>query len=126
MSGSDLYRHLHFQKQRRKRYGSYNRRSQIVDRISIDECPAIVDTRSHFGDWELDTIIGKGHQQAIVALTERKSRYTVIHNVKHKTAADVSKAIIRLLLPLSDHVKTLTSDNGKEFAEHKTIAQTLN
>ena len=126
LSGGDLYRHLRCQKQRRKRYGSYNRRGQIVDRISIDERPAVVDARSRFGDWELDTIIGKGHQQVIVSLTERKSRYTLIHKVKRKTAADVSKAIIRLLLPLNNHVKTLTSDNGKEFAEHKTIAQTLN
>ena len=30
------------------------------------------------------------------------------------------------MVALSDHVKTLTSDNGKEFAEHKTIVQTLN
>ena len=126
LSGGDLYRHRRCQKQRRKRYGSYNRRGQIIGRISIDERPAVVDARSRLGDWELDTIIGKGYQQAIVSLTERKSRYTLIHKVKRKTAADVSKAIIRLLLPLNDHVKTLTSDNGKEFAEHKTIAKALN
>ena len=102
LSGGDLYRHLRCQKQRRKRYGSHNRRGQIVDRISIDE------------------------RQAIASLTERKSRYTLIHNVKRKTATGISKTIIRLLLPLSDHVKTLTSDNGKEFSKHKTIAQALN
>lgn len=126
LSGGNLYGHLRCQKKRRKRYGSYNRRGQLVDRISIDERPAIVDTRSRLGDWELDTIIGKGHQQAIVSLTERKSRYTLIRKVKRKTAEAVSMAIIRLLLPLNDHVKTLTSDNGKEFAEHKTIANALN
>ena len=92
------------------------------DRISIDERPAIVDARSHFGDWELDTIIGKDHQQASVSLTERKSRYTLIHNLKRKTSTGISKTIIRLLLPLSDHVKTFTSDSDKEFSEHKTIA----
>lgn len=126
LSGGDLYRHLRCQKQRRKRYGSYNRRGQIIDRISIDERPAVVDARSRFGDWELDTIIGKGHQQAIVSLTERKSRYTLIRKVKRKTAESVSNAIIHLLKPLSHHVKTLTSDNGKEFADHKAIAQALN
>lgn len=126
LSGGELYRHLRCQKQRRKRYGSYNRRGQIIDRISIDERPMIVDTRSRFGDWELDTIIGKGHQQAIVSLTERKSRYTLIRKVKRKTAEAVSKTIIHLLRPLSGRVKTLTSDNGKEFAEHKAIANALN
>jgi len=46
--------------------------------------------------------------------------------VKRKTAESVSNAIIHLLKPLSHHVKTLTSDNGKEFADHKAIAQALN
>ena len=93
MSGGDLYLHLRCQKQRRKRYGSHNRRGQIVDRISIDERPAIVDARSHFGDWELDTIIGKDHQQASVSLTERKSRYTLIHNVKRKQRQTSSRPL---------------------------------
>lgn len=126
LSGGDLYCHLRCQKQRRKRYGSYNRRGQLIDRVSIDKRPSIVDQRQRIGDWELDTIIGKGHQQAIVSLTERKSRYTLIRKVKRKTAESVSKAIIHLLKPLSPHVKTLTSDNGKEFSDHKVIAQALN
>lgn len=124
-AGGDLYRHLRCQKQRRKRYGSYSRRGQLIDRISIDERPAVVDSRSRIGDWELDTIIGKGHKQAIVSLTERKSRYTLIKKVKRKTAQLVSDAIISLLSPVSGKVLTLTSDNGKEFAEHKIIANHL-
>lgn len=124
--GGDLYQHLRCQKQRRKRYGSYNRRGQLIDRISIDERPTVVDLRSRIGDWELDTIIGKGHKQAIVSLTERKSRYTLIKKVERKTAQCVSKAIIKLLSPISDQVLTLTSDNGKEFADHKNIANKLN
>ncbi len=125
-NGGDLHRHLRCQKQRRKRYGSYSRRGQIIDRISIDERPAVVDSRSRIGDWELDTIIGKGHKQAIVSLTERKSRFTLIRKVKRKTASCVSTAIISLLSVVSDQVHTLTSDNGKEFADHKNIADQLN
>lgn len=123
--GGDLHRHLRCQKQRRKRYGSYSRRGQLIDRISIDERPAVVDLRSRIGDWELDTIIGKGHKQAIVSLTERKSRYTLIQKVKRKTASCISKAIISLLSPIYDQVHTLTSDNGKESADHKNIAEQL-
>ena len=123
--GGNLYRHLRCQKQRRKRYGSYQRRGQLINRVSIDKRPAIVDKRSRIGDWELDTIIGKGHQQAIVSLTERKSRYTLIQKVTRKTAQYVSRAIIHLLSPFSDRVHTLTSDNGKEFAEHQYIADKL-
>ncbi|MCP5346548.1 MAG: IS30 family transposase [Gammaproteobacteria bacterium] len=124
-AGGELYRHLRCQKQRRKRYGSYSRRGQLIDRISIDERPAVVDSRSRIGDWELNTIIGKGHKQAIVSLTERKSHYTLIKKVQRKTAHLVSDAIISLLSPVSGKVLTLTSDNGKEFAEHKIIANHL-
>jgi IS30 family transposase len=124
--GGTLYRHLRCQKQRRKRYGSYSRRGQLVDRVSIDQRPVIVDSRSRIGDWELDTIIGKNHKQAIVSLTERKSRFTLIQKVKRKTAECVTNAIINLLAPISDQVHTLTSDNGKEFADHKMIADKLN
>ena len=124
--GGNLHRHLRCQKQRRKRYGSYNCRGQLIDRVSIDDRPAVVDLRSRIGDWELDTIIGKGHRQAIVSLTERKSRYTLIQKVKRKTAQCVTNAIINLLSPVSDQVLTLTSDNGKEFADHQTIADKLN
>jgi IS30 family transposase len=125
-TGGLLYRSLRCQKQRRKRYGSYSRRGQLRNRISIDERPAVVDSRSRIGDWEVDTIIGKGHKQAVVSLTERKSRLTLIHKVNRKTADNVSNAIIHLLKPIAHRVHTLTSDNGKEFADHETIAETLN
>jgi len=125
-NGGNLCMHLRCQKQRRKRYGSYNRRGQLIDRISIDARPAVVELRSRIGDWELDTIIGKGYQQAIVSLIERKTRYTLIQKVERKTAECVSNAIINLLSPFSEYVHTMTSDNGKEFADHKNIADKLN
>jgi IS30 family transposase len=123
--GGDLYTHLRCKKVRRKRYGSYSRRGQIVGRVSIDECPEIVDSRFRIGDCELDTIIGKGHKQDIVSLIERKTRFTLIQKVERKTAQCVTNAIINLLSPYSEYVITMTSDNGKEFADHKTIASKL-
>lgn len=67
-----LYRHLRCQKQRKKRYGIYSRRGQIPNQISIEQRPAIVDKGTRFGDWELDTVIGEHHRQALVTLVERK------------------------------------------------------
>ena len=124
-AGGKLYKHLRCQKQRKKRYGSRERRGQLPDRVSIESRPAIVESRSRLGDWELDTIIGKGHKQAIVSLTERKARLALIAKVDRKTATQVSSAIIRLLRPHAQKVLTLTADNGKEFAEHKDIAKSL-
>ena len=123
--GGDLYRHLRCQRQRKKRYGTYSMRGQLTNRTSIDERPSVVDSRSRYGDWELDTIIGKGHKQAIVSLTERKSKLSLIAKVPRKTADLVAKAIIGLLSPITDRVHTLTSDNGKEFAQHETMAKAL-
>jgi IS30 family transposase len=123
--GGNLYRHLRCKKKRRKRYGSTSRRGQLLNRVSIDQRPAIVDTRSRIGDWELDTIIGKGHKQALVSLTERKSRLTLVAKVKRKSAELTSRSIRRLLKPIASQVLTLTSDNGKEFARHQEIATAL-
>ena len=125
-AGGDLYKHLRCKKLRKKRYGARDRRGQLPDRTSIDVRPSIVAERSRVGDWELDTIIGKGHKQAIVSLTERKSRLALIAKVERKTASQVSASIIRLLSPLKRGVLTLTSDNGKEFADHKEMAKALN
>ena len=124
--GGDLYRRLRCQKRRRKRYGHFSRRGQWSGRVSIDERPAIVDRRARLGDWELDTIIGKGHKQALVSLTERKSRLTLIAKVASKEADTVKAAILQQLAPLSDNVHTLTSDNGREFARHQAMAKALN
>ena len=124
-SGGDLYRHLRCQKQRRKRYGSYDRRGTLPNRVSIDKRPEIVNSRQRLGDWELDTVVGKRHQQAIVTLTERKSRLALIRKVDQRTAQAAKDAILVLLQPLEDYTHTLTSDNGKEFALHQQIAEQL-
>lgn len=125
LAGGALHKHLRCQKQRRKRYGDYSRRGQIPNQTSIDERPAIVDQRQRIGDWELDTMIGKRHQQALVTLVERKSKLSLVAKVRQKTAEAVTEAIIRLLKPLSPWVHTLTADNGREFAQHEKIAKAL-
>ncbi len=125
-AGGDLHRHLRCQKERRKRYGSYDRRGKIKNRVSIDERPAIVDTRHRLGDWEVDTIIGKGHRHAIVSLTERKSRLALLRKVERKTAQAVADAVIELMKSLPARTHTITADNGQEFADHERIAKDLN
>jgi IS30 family transposase len=124
-SGGDLYRHLRCQKQRRKRYGCYDRHGTLPNRVSIDKRPEIVNRRQRLGDWEVDTVIGKGQQQTIVTLTERKSRLALIRKVDKRTAQAVKDAILFLLQPLKAQTHTLTSDNGKEFALHQQIAEQL-
>jgi IS30 family transposase len=125
-AGGTLYRHLRCQKKRRKRYGSYDRRGKLPNRVSIEMRPAVVEQRQRIGDWEVDTIVGKGHRQAIVSLTERKSRLVLLRKVERRTADLVSEAVIDLLQPISEPLHTITADNGKEFAEHERISRELN
>jgi IS30 family transposase len=124
-AGGNLYRHLRCQKKRRKRYGSYDRRGKLPNRVSIEERPEIVAQRVRIGDWEVDTLLGKGHRQAIVTLTERKSRFTLLRKVDQRTADQVGDAVIEVLQPVKHRLYTLTADNGKEFAEHERISQEL-
>jgi len=124
-TGGTLYRHLRCQKKRRKRYGGYERRGQLPNRVSIEKRPSIVEQRQRLGDWEVDTIVGKRHHQAIVTLVERKSRFALLRKVEQRNADQVCKTIIDLLQPVADRLHTLTADNGKEFAEHEKIAQEL-
>lgn len=92
-TGGLLWKNLRCRKQRKKRYGMIERRGMIPNRLSIDDRPAIVETRSGIGDWEADTIIGKNHRQAIASIVERKTGFTLIRKVERKTAQAVSKAM---------------------------------
>jgi transposase, IS30 family len=124
-AGGTLHHALRCQKARKKRYGGRERRGTIPNQVSIEQRPFIVDSRKRFGDWEGDLVIGAGQQQALVTLNERKSRYSLIAHVPFKTAQAVSDTMISLLAPFADCVHTLTTDNGKEFAQHERIAKKL-
>ena len=125
-AGGDLYKHLRVaSKPYRKRYGSYDRRGKIKNRVDIDERPEIVAQRSRIGDWEGDTIMGKGHQSALLTMVERKTLYTVIVRLTGKQADLLAQAAIKEMIALKDQVETITFDNGLEFSEHEKIAQAL-
>lgn len=124
-SGGNLYTFLRCQKQRRKRYGSHSRRGIIPNKISIDERPEVVEKRERIGDWEGDTIIGKGHSGAIVSLVDRVSRYTLLRQLPGKHAEPVRDAIIDLLKPFKNRAITITFDNGLEFAKHEEVSEAL-
>jgi IS30 family transposase len=119
-AGGTLFLNLRCQKKRRKRYGQQDRRGQLPARRSIEERPKVVDSKQRLGDWEADTIIGGHHRQAIVSLVERRSKLTRLGRVKRNTADDVRRELTAQLAALT--VLTITSDNGREFAHHQSIA----
>ncbi len=125
-SGGTLYTHLRHQgKTYRKRYGSANNRTGIPNRVSIEERPEIANKRGRVGDWEGDTVIGKNHKGAIVTVDERKTKLRFAAPLSHKKAILVENAMVSLLRPFLKFVKTITFDNGKEFAGHENVAKRL-
>lgn len=91
--------------------------------VSIEGRPAVVDRRSRFGDWEGDTIVGANHRGGAVTLVERKSGYLLLGGVPNLQAATVRQAAAQRYQSTPAVLrKTLTLDNGKEFAEHELLA----
>jgi IS30 family transposase len=122
--GGTLYSYLpHHLKHRRRPVGAH---IPIRDRVSIDERPAIVDAKARFGDWEMDTIIGRDGKGAIVTLVERTTKKLLMAKSPNgKNAKAVARLVVQLLRPFERHVLSITTDNGTEFAEHNYIAKML-
>lgn len=70
-------------------------------------------------------MIGKNHKRALVTIVERKSRYTVLDYIPSRHSENVSSVTEKMLNPIKDRVLTITGDNGKEFACHKSISKKL-
>lgn len=103
--GGDLYTHLRVaSKPYRKRYGHYDRRGKISNRVDIDERPAVVEQRRRIGDWEGDTVMGKGRKSALLTLVERKTLYTVIARLTGKRADLLAEAAVASMKALSAKV----------------------
>ena len=126
INGGKLYKTLtRACKKYKKRYGSYDKRSQLVNRISIDKRPQVVDLKSRVGDWEGDTVIGKRRKSAFVTMVERNTLYTVAQRIGSKHAKITGEGLLECMEQYKSKVIIITLDNGKEFAQHERIAQGL-
>ena len=123
--GGVLFHNLRLRNQRKRKYGSIETRGQLTNRKSIHDRPAEIEQRSRFGDLEIDTIVGKNHQQSLVSIVDRKTGYLWLKKCSTRKAEEVCQATIRLLKPIKAHLKTITADNGKEFSLHEYAAQEL-
>lgn len=109
-------------KRRRKQAGYGTGRGLIQDRRPINTRPDCVNDKSRYGDWEGDTIIGKQGTGAIVTAVERKCLYLVAGKLPNKEAANLSEVASKKFSRIPSALKkTLTVDNGKEFADFKEI-----
>lgn len=80
----------------------------------------MVDNRARIGDWESDTVHGQNAH--LVTLVDRASRFTLAKRVLRKTKEAVADALLELFRNVSS-VRTVTLDNGGEFADHVRVAK---
>lgn len=119
-----LYKHLRHRLKHRKKYVGAGR-SCIINRKSIHERPAEADGK-RFGDLEMDTIVGPNNQQAIVTLVDRNTNMLFMKKLKYgKDAKNLALTVIEMLKPIKKKLKTITTDNGKEFSAHEIISEAL-
>lgn len=122
--GTDLRMHLRqAHKKRRKRLSSKDKRGIIPNRTFIDNRPAIVEQKVRIGDWEGDTVEGGSKKGYIVTYVDRATKYLIARIVDHKTADNIVKASQKAFsaIPVG-YKRTITVDNGKEFARHSDLA----
>lgn len=124
--GGDLFTHLRRKGRRyRKRGNTKDSRGIIKDRVDISQRPKIVEKKLRIGDLETDTIIGKNHKGALLTINDRVSSFVWIQKLDTKQATTLALKAIDRMLCWKDKIHTITSDNGKEFAQHKLIADKL-
>jgi IS30 family transposase len=111
---------------RRKRGERRPTRPFIPNRVGIEARPPEVSARQRYGDWEGDLLVGANQHGAVLTLVERKSLLLRATRLRSRRADGVAEAAIEQLHHLPAHwTKTITFDNGSEFAHHERIAHAL-
>ena len=117
-------KHLRWERQKRRRRLA-KRAPRDLSKLSIENRPDL-STRAEFGHWEGDTVELIRGQSYLVTMVERKTRFLAMSHVPNKKSETVRNAILSTFRHFPQAVKSITLDNGTEFADHKTIASRLN
>ena len=120
-----LWRHLRgARKRRRKRYGRYDSRGRLAGKRFIEQRPAAVENRRRIGDWEIDTMHGRG-KACVVTVVERKTGLVRIGPIQRATKELTLERTVELLWAERQWVKTITADNGTEFHNYRDLESRL-
>ena len=124
-SGGSLWQSLRCaRKQKRKRYGRYDSRGRLAGKRPIEQRPAVVANRGRIGDWEMDTVHGRG-LACVVTVVERKTGLLRMGPI-HRATKDLTLArTVKLLWAERERVKTITADNGTEFHNYRELESIL-
>ena len=123
-NGGDLWENLRINSKRRyRRRSKVGRGDKIRDRVDIDQRPDEVAQRSRYGDWEADLIQGGADSGFLLSVYERKSRVGKLFRLDGKNSSETAVGLVVILREFD--VKTITYDNGLEFARHGFVNELL-
>ena len=109
---------------RRRRNG--RREPAIPNRTPIHQRPTKAHLRSQFGHWEGDLMHFRRQRDILLTLQERRSRLTLARRLLSKDADLAASAIVGELRWLPARARrTITHDNGGEFARHEAVTSAI-
>ena len=122
IAGGELHNHM--------RHGNYSKghkeyKGTIINRVSIESRPSVVNERDRLGDYEIDLIVGPKNKGAILSIIDRLSRECILEKLDDKTSLSARGKTIESLLLREKKVYTITSDNGTEFTDHEIVSKEL-
>jgi IS30 family transposase len=123
-NGGKLYKHL------RRRGIKYK---SIVDKVtlainnkqSIEQRAPIIQLKQESGHWEIDTVFGKEQKSFLLTMVDIATQYMIVRKIPNKEAETIYKELQQIVATTLLPFKSITSDNGKEFACHEKIAHEL-
>jgi len=122
-----LHKQLRHTGRRQKRSNLKDNRGAILKRVPIEQRPEVVAKRKRIGDIEVDLMMGSNHKSALLVMTDRATLVTMLEKLNSKEAEHVYQKMRKRLSNFnSSWIKTITFDNGKEFAYHHKLAKDLN
>lgn len=97
---------------------------KIANKKSIESRPDTKLLLQEFGHWEIDTIFGWKQQSFLLTIVEMRSKFTVIIKLDNKEAITTERAVLKFFKENPFYtVKSITSDNGGEFANHAILSK---
>lgn len=101
-------------------------RGKLTGCVNVKDRPQVVDSKCRYGDWEGDTVVSPGHRSGLVTVVERKSKYLRVRKTSSLKSSATIQAACRGMRDLPESLRrTMTLDNGKEFALHKQLTDKL-
>jgi len=123
-NGGKLYEHL--RRRGKKRKSKTPASIAIRNKVNIAVRANIDLLRQEAGHYEIDTVFGLNQKSFLLTLVDIATKYTIIVKLANKEANTVYQAVKNIIATTLLPFKSITSDNGSEFAKHNEICEEAN